>query len=85
MPDFLLCLESKREPSVAKEQNYMGGGDTAHAFLMSVTNGVGTPYNIERKHIVGGGHHTYFVGVGTLHNIYRKSLALGGWVVPVRE
>ena len=66
LPDFLLCLESKTEPSVAKEQNYMGGGhrtekfvleggDTAHTFLMSGTNGVGTPHNIERKHILGGG------------------------------
>ena len=24
LPDFLLCLESKTEPSVAKKQNYMG-------------------------------------------------------------
>ena len=54
LPDLLLCLESKREPSEAKEQNYMGG-DTAHNFLMSGTKGVGTPHNIERKHILGGG------------------------------
>ena len=57
---------------------------------MSGTNGVGTPHNFERKHILGGGdtahtllgwgHRTYFVGVGTPHNIYRKSLAVGGWV-----
>ena len=32
-----------------------GGGDTAHTFLMSGTNGVGTPHNIERKHILRGG------------------------------
>ena len=31
------------------------GGDTAHTFLMSGTNGVGTPHNFERKHILGGG------------------------------
>ena len=30
--DFLLCLESKTESSVAKEQNYMGG-DTAQKKL----------------------------------------------------
>ena len=81
LPDFLVCLESKTEPSVAKEQNYMWGGhhtekfvleggDTAHIFLMSGTNGVGTPHNIERKQILGGrdaahtllgwGHRTIF-------------------------
>ena len=48
------------------------GGDTAHTFLMSGTNGVGTPHNIERKHILGGGdtahtllgwgHRTTFTG-----------------------
>ena len=50
---------------MAKVQNYMGGhrtekfvlegGDAAHTFLMSGTNGVGTPHNIERKHTLGGG------------------------------
>ena len=78
-------------------QNYVGGGNhtekfvlevgnTAYTFLMSGTNGVGTPHNIERKHTRKGGHRsTYFVGVGTPHNIYRKSLAVGGWVVQARE
>ena len=32
-----------------------GRGDNEHTFLMSATNGVGTPQNIERKHILGGG------------------------------
>ena len=31
------------------------GGDTAHTFLMSETNGVGTPHKIERKQILEGG------------------------------
>ena len=61
----MLCLESKIEPFVAMAQNYIGGtlhrkfvgegGDTAPTFLTSGTNGVGTPHNIERKYIVGGG------------------------------
>ena len=37
------------------EKFVLEGGDTAHTFLMSGTNGVGTPHNIERKHILGGG------------------------------
>ena len=49
------------------------GGDTTHTFLMSGTNGVGTPHNFERKHILGGGgHRTYVVGVGTPHNIEKN-------------
>ena len=49
---------------MAKAQNYRGG-DTAHTFLMSGTNGVGTPHNFERKHILGGRDtaHTLF-GLG---------------------
>ena len=86
-PNFLLCLESKTEPSVAKAQNYRGG-DTAHTFLMSGTNGVGTPHNFERKHILGGGDtaHTLFMGgtiwEGTLHNIERIKVGtwLAGWL-----
>ena len=30
------------------------GGDTAHTFLMSGTNGVGTPHNIYRKSLAVG-------------------------------
>ena len=52
-PNFLLFLESKTEPSVAKAQNYRG--DTTHTFLMSRTNGVGTPHNIYRKGLAVGG------------------------------
>ena len=65
LTDFLVYLESKTEPSAAKAQNYMGGyhtekfvlerGDTAHTFLMSGTNGVGTPHNIYRKSLAVGG------------------------------
>ena len=34
LSDFLLCLESKTEPSVAKAQNYIGGwGDTTQHYL----------------------------------------------------
>ena len=65
-------LESKTEVSVTKAQNYTytgrgrhhtgkhspGGGDTAHTFLMGVTNGVG------KKIYCEGGHHTYFVEWG---------------------
>ena len=60
---------------------WKGGGDTAYTFLMSEINGVGTPHNIERKHILGGGDtaHT-LLGMGTPHNIYKKSIAVGGWV-----
>ena len=36
-------------------KNCTGRGDTAYTFLMSGTNGVGTPHNIERKLILGGG------------------------------
>ena len=32
-----------------------GGQDTAHTFLMSGTNRVGTPHNIEKKHILKEG------------------------------
>ena len=32
--DFLLCLESKTEPSVAKKQNYMGGGHHTEKFVL---------------------------------------------------
>ena len=62
LPDSQLCLKSKREPSVAKAQNYIWGwggilhrktstgrGETAHTFLMEATIGVG------RKHKLGGG------------------------------
>ena len=62
LAEFSTLLISKTESSVAKEQNYMGG-DTAHTFLMSGTNGMGTPQNIERKHILGGGTpHILFIG-----------------------
>ena len=37
------------------QKNLYWKGDTAHTFLMSGTNGMGTPHNIERKHILGGG------------------------------
>ena len=37
------------------EKFVLEGETTAHTFLMSETNGVGTPHNIERKHILGGG------------------------------
>ena len=39
----------------AQKNLYWKGGDTAHTFLMSGANGVGTPPNFERKHILGGG------------------------------
>ena len=51
------------------------GGDTAHAFLMNGTNAVGTPHNIERKHILGG--------VDTAHHLQKKlscGLVGGEWV-----
>ena len=67
---FLLCLESKTEPSV--QGHRITGGDTAHTFLMSGTNRVGTPHNFDRKHILAGGdtahtllgwgHRTTFTG-----------------------
>ena len=34
-------------------------GDTAHTFLRSETKRVGTPQNIERKHILGWGDTTH--------------------------
>ena len=45
MPDYLFCLESKNDPSVAKTQNFFffGGGKmyyTALTFLMGETIGV---------------------------------------------
>ena len=58
---------------MAKAQNYRG--DTAHTFLMSGTNGVGTPHNFERKHILGGGD--------TAQHLQEKlscGWAGGGWV-----
>ena len=69
-PNFLLCLESKTEPSVAKAQNYRGGTPHIHSWWVEQ---------------MGWGHRTtlkesiYWEG-GTPHNIYRKSLAVGGWV-----
>ena len=51
-------------------------GDTAHTFLMSGTNGVGTPHNIERKHILGGGD--------TAQHLHKK-LSCGWGVVQARE
>ena len=83
-PNFLLCLESKTEPSVAKAQNYRGGHRT---YILDEWNKWdGDTTQLWKKAYTGrGGHRTYLVGVGTPHNIYRKSLAMGGWVVPARE
>ena len=50
---FSTLLRIQDRAKCAKAQNYRG--DTAHTFLMSGTNGVGTPHNFERKHILGGG------------------------------
>ena len=97
--DFLLWLESKTEPSVAKAQNYIGGGgDTAQKYLYWKRGGHRT-YLVDewnkssgdnaqhwKKAYTGrGGHRTYFVGVGTPHNIYKKSLAVSGWVGRLRS
>ena len=79
MPDFLLCLESKTEPSMAKAQNYRGG-DTAHTFLISGTNGVGTPHNFERKHILGGGDTAH-----TLLGWGHRTTLRGGFIIKKRE
>ena len=48
----LLRIQDRAKCGNGKE---LQGGDTAHTFLMSGTNGVGTPHNFERKHILGGG------------------------------
>ena len=52
---FSTLLRIQERAKCGKGTELHGGGDTAHTFLMSGTNGVGTPHNIERKHILGGG------------------------------
>ena len=55
------------------------GGGTAYTFLMSGTNGVGTPHNIERKHILGGGTpHILCLGGETAQHLQEKLSC--GWV-----
>ena len=51
--DVLILLKSNTEPSVAKAQDYMGGGHCTY-FLDWVKN-----WGLE-----GGGHRTYFVEEG---------------------
>ena len=58
--------------------------DTMHTFLMSGTNQVGTPHNIERKHILRGGDtaHT-LLGWGHRTTFTKKAqLWVGGWSKP---
>ena len=63
------------------EKFVVEGGDTAPTFLMSGTNGVGTPHNIERKHVVGGGTpHILCWGGDTAQHLQIKVLKLD-WVV----
>ena len=61
LPDSELCLESKTEPSVAKEggghrteKTYTGRGGHRTS-LIDEGNKVGTPHNIERKSLAVGG------------------------------
>ena len=68
-------LKDKTELSVAKAQNYIGGG-TPHILIC----GGGQLDSGKIIYSEGGdtAHRTYFVGVGTLYNIVRKSLTVGG-------
>ena len=66
LPDSLLCLESKIEPSVANALNFIrGGGGTAYIFLIGgkVGRGLGHP-----KYVVDEGN----TWSGTSHNIERN-------------
>ena len=49
------CTELHGGGGHRTEKFVMEGGNTAHTFLMSGTNVVGTPHNIERRHILGEG------------------------------
>ena len=55
MSDSQLNLESKTEMSVAKAQNYIGGGDTAQK---KCKPGGGTPHILPEQVDKRGGHHT---------------------------
>ena len=57
------------------EKFVLEGGDTAHTFLMSGTNGMGTPQNIERKHILGGGTPHILCWVGDTAQHLQKKLS----------
>ena len=76
----------------AHKNLYWKGGDTAHTFLISGTNGVGTPHNIERKHILGAGTpHILCFGGDTAQHLQQKLNSGGwgwvgdGWLVQARE
>ena len=77
----LLRIQDRAKYGKGRE---LQGGDTAHTFLMSGTNGVGTPHNFERNHILGGGGtaHTLF---GWGHRTTLTGKLSCGWVVQARK
>ena len=68
LPDFPLCLKSKKKLSVLKAQNYVGGGG-GHCTDKMYTGRGNTAYTFMIRRIIG---------VGTQHNIERKSFAADG-------
>ena len=79
---FSTLLRIQDRAKCGTELHILEGGDTAHTFLMSGTNGVGTPHNIERKHILGGGTpHILCWGGDTAQHLQKKLSCgwMGGW------